>query len=50
MGKLHSRVFPGPLNYESIRQGDRKETENLGKRYQKLYKMLEHALIKGGPF
>jgi len=28
-GKLHSRVFPGPPNYESIRQGDRKETALL---------------------
>jgi len=28
-GKLHSRVFPGPPNYESIRQGDQKETAYL---------------------
>lgn len=25
-GDLHSRVFAGPPNYESIRRGDRKET------------------------
>ena len=25
-GTLHSRVFPGPPNYESIRKGDQKET------------------------
>ena len=25
-GKLYSKVFPGPPNYESIRKGDRKET------------------------
>jgi hypothetical protein len=24
-GKLYSKVFPGPPNYESIRKGDRKE-------------------------
>jgi hypothetical protein len=25
-GTVHSRVFPGPPNYESIKKGDRKET------------------------
>jgi hypothetical protein len=25
-GTLHSRAFPGPPNYESIKRGDRKET------------------------
>lgn len=28
-GKLHSQVFAGPPNYESIRKGDRKETALL---------------------
>ena len=29
MGRLHSRIFPGPPNYQSIRRGDRKETALL---------------------
>ncbi len=28
-GRLHSRVFPGPPNYESVKKGDRKETALL---------------------
>src|SRR5438309_10145585 len=28
-GRLHSRIFPGPPNYQSIRRGDRKETALL---------------------
>ena len=28
-GKLNSRTFPGPPNYQSIRRGDRKETALL---------------------
>ena len=28
-GKLNSRIFPGPPNYQSIRRGDRKETALL---------------------
>jgi Domain of unknown function (DUF4431) len=28
-GRIRSRIFPGPPNYESIRKGDRKETVSV---------------------
>ena len=35
-GRLYSRVFPGPPNYESIRKGDKKETALLLKLVKKV--------------